>query len=340
MSHSFNTADEKPRREKPRGSANPATGSALAVCSGAFLLACSTATTHVESETAPVGLVGAAITFDRSDTGRNAFHAPLVRGSIGGRETLFVLDTGAELHVVDAALADAAGIETMQVGGRIEVGNGDAVRARGTVDPRMVIDGWGGVPAHATLVLPLPDDMRAAGIGGIVGVALLATLERPVLLDLEQGRLTSGDHAALVRSIRTRPLLLADAQNARVCRHGTAPAEAVSLVVSGTVAGVPALLSLDTGSLHANVLANVIASAGLNATDTTRTYDVAGERETRTLREVSIAIGELEARSDIWITDGAPDPHCAFVGQIGIDILRRCALLLGTSDLTVRCARQ
>ena len=43
------------------------------------------------------------ITFDAAD---RRTHAPLVTGSVGGIETLFVLDTGSEVHILTKELVD------------------------------------------------------------------------------------------------------------------------------------------------------------------------------------------------------------------------------------------
>ena len=47
------------------------------------------------------------ITFDAAD---RRTHAPLVTGSVGGIETLFVLDTGSEVHILTKELVDELGL--------------------------------------------------------------------------------------------------------------------------------------------------------------------------------------------------------------------------------------
>ena len=48
------------------------------------------------------------ITFDAAD---NETHAPLVRGSVGGIDTLFVLDTGSDVHILTKELVDRLGLD-------------------------------------------------------------------------------------------------------------------------------------------------------------------------------------------------------------------------------------
>ena len=54
-------------------------------------------------------LATAPITFDGADGSTG--HAPLVAGSVGGIDTLLVLDTGSEVHILTKELVDELGLD-------------------------------------------------------------------------------------------------------------------------------------------------------------------------------------------------------------------------------------
>ncbi len=61
------------------------------------------------------------ITFEAAD---GATHVPLVRGAVGGIETLLVLDTGADVHILTKELVDRLGLDVED--GEVGVDHNDA----------------------------------------------------------------------------------------------------------------------------------------------------------------------------------------------------------------------
>ena len=93
-------------------------------------------------------------------------HAPLVAGSVGGIETLFVLDTGSEVHILTKELVDELGLE-------VEEGE-EGVDHSGATMPSWAVEDVSLSLADAELTLreivsiPAPAPFPPKGIGGIL----------------------------------------------------------------------------------------------------------------------------------------------------------------------------
>jgi len=91
------------------------------------------------------------------------FPSPLARGRVNGRETVFIIDTGAQVSVVDAALARDAGLEITGAG-QARDPSGGAVAMTKAPAPHLVVDGLGPLPERLTAVIALPEILTRLGV--------------------------------------------------------------------------------------------------------------------------------------------------------------------------------
>jgi hypothetical protein len=109
-------------------------------------------------------LATAPITFDGADGSTG--HAPLVAGSVGGIDTLLVLDTGSDVHILTKELVDELGLD-------VEEGE-DGVDHSGATMPSWSVADVSFALGDAELMLreivsiPAPGPFPSKGIGGIL----------------------------------------------------------------------------------------------------------------------------------------------------------------------------
>ena len=109
-------------------------------------------------------LATAPITFDGADGSTG--HAPLVAGSIGGIDTLLVLDTGSDVHILTKELVDELGLD-------VEEGEEGIDHSGATMPSWSVADvplGLGDteLTLRDLVAIPSPAPFPAKGIGGIL----------------------------------------------------------------------------------------------------------------------------------------------------------------------------
>jgi hypothetical protein len=106
-------------------------------------------------------LVRVPITFDAAD---RTTHAPLVVGSVGGVETLLVLDTGADVHVLTKELVDRLALDVEE--GEEGVDHSGATMPSWSVaDVRLEL-GDAELTLRDVVSIPAPAPFASGGIGG------------------------------------------------------------------------------------------------------------------------------------------------------------------------------
>lgn len=108
-------------------------------------------------------LVRVPITFDAAD---GATHAPLVVGSVGGVETLLVLDTGSDVHILTKELVDRLGLDVEE--GEEGIDHSGATMPSWSVEDSGLELGGSSLTLRGTFAIPAPKPFPGWGIGGIL----------------------------------------------------------------------------------------------------------------------------------------------------------------------------
>src|SRR5688572_8065202 len=106
-------------------------------------------------------LVRVPITFDAAD---RATHAPLVVGSVGGVETLLVLDTGSDVHILTKELVDQLGLDVEE--GEEGVDHSGATMPSWSVADARLELGDAALTLRDVVSIPAPAPFVSGGIGG------------------------------------------------------------------------------------------------------------------------------------------------------------------------------
>lgn len=265
------------------------------------------------------------------------FPSPLVRGSVNGKPTTIVVDTGAQVSVIDAALAADAKLE---IGAPLDGHDpsGTTVAMRRTERPRLAIDGLGPLAERPTAVAALPPIFARLGVGAILSPQTLAESRRSVVMDLARRELRVTDLAPSHDSTseaRRRDLSVVD-----VCHFQESGMDAKALVVKATIDGTTALFEVDTGASGTFVVAESDVGRKLGARpDASRAQAMgaAGPIDVIRVGRAPAKAGSVALDGPITVMPGEKDGRCGYEGRLGIDRLRSCTLVIGESTASGTC---
>jgi hypothetical protein len=187
------------------------------------------------------------ITFRGADG--SSVHSPLLSASVGRVETLFVLDTGADVHLLTMELAGQLGLDLRPGESGVDHA-GNEIASWEATDVR-VHAGSAQFHLRSAVVIPAPQAFLDRGIGGSLSPQHLLP-DGWVALDLARDELLlapGNDGAATIAALS--PHL----QTLRLPRDG----ENGTLIVSAAVKPFPPVSTLiDTGGRHTEVEAAVV----------------------------------------------------------------------------------
>lgn len=270
------------------------------------------------------------------------FPLPVVRGTIAGHETLMLVDTGANSHVVAGWLARKLGLALKKLG---DVGTdhvGKTISTFRIEKPELAIDDWGALEGGPVLATDVPDVIERLGIGAFISPQRLVEDGDAVVLDLERGEIRSAlwDDAHGELSASGTPMVLAE-HAPRACEEKDGPIKGLAYVVPATVASERVQLLVDTGAQHSDLFTSSAAGQRLLAQSVGNRepmYTASGKISARKLRSARVAAGAFAVTADVDLIAGAADASCARDGVLAMDVLRSCTLLLGRSRIFGRCS--
>jgi predicted aspartyl protease len=269
-----------------------------------------------------------------------AFPLPIVRGSVGGFPTLFLVDTGANSHVIAGWLARKLGLRMNKLG---DIGTdhvGKAIAAFRIDRPKLALDDWGPIAPGPVLAAEVPEAIEKLGIGGFISPQRLVEEGDSVVLDLAGGEIRSAwwDEALYSLSASGTTLVVADQGHA--CEESEGTIKGLAFVVPATIQGNRVDLLVDTGAQHSDLFASSPAGQKLAAQSVPNhepMYTASGKISARRIRGASIGSAALTITSDVDLIGGAADASCPRDGVLAMDVLRSCALLLGRKQVYARC---
>jgi len=316
---------------------------ALTIVALSLVAGCGSAKPPANRHDAPVAEPAAAPSADvvfATDAGR-PFPWPLLHGSIAGRRTLMVVDTGSAFPVIATWLAREAGLELARVPEGTHDPSGRPVAMDRCDRPRMVIDGLGAIADRPTAVIDLPDAFQKAGVGAIVSPQALVTEGGTIVLDLRRGTMR---RAAVDEPLPGPPASPGAFELERpvFCPWPWGAFAGNKLAAMAVIDGVSTVLEVDTGAFGAAVFVMAESDAGrklLARPGAVREDGVsaAGPLAVTTVPDVPVQLGTHASRSNVPVMPGGVDPQCGIAGRVGIEVLRSCALVIGTRGYRARC---
>lgn len=262
------------------------------------------------------------------------FPLPVVRGTIAGRPTLMLVDTGANSHIITGWLARELGLPMKALG---EIGAdhvGKAIATYRIDDPKMTIEGWGSLSAGPALATEVPDVIEKLGIGAFVSPQRLDEEGDAVVLDLAGGELRSAWWDEAYAELAERGAPLAAERDVAVCEERDGPVRGLAFVLSAAVDAHRVSLLVDTGAQRSDVFTSTAVGQRLLAQSTSNKeamYTASGRISGRVRRGARVEAGSFAITTDVDLVHGAADRSCPRDGVLAMDVLRSCALLMGRS---------
>ena len=252
---------------------------------------------------------------------------------VAGHDTLLVVDTGAQSHVLSSAVAVAANLVTFDSGINGADWRGQPMKMWRTDHPDITLEGLGTVIDQPSAITEFTEGFRARGLGGTLSPQWLATGRVDVVIDFPSSRLSVRERGAPP----VDPSGIALGAPDPVCLDRSGGLVARSLAVNVLIGGVPARLAIDTGAENTLLFTTSAAASAL-----TRAGGSSGpgrEAGERTFSAVAISAGDWSTTASVVVTEGASNRACPYDGRLGIDVLRTCVLTITEHDSAVRCPR-
>lgn len=257
---------------------------------------------------------------------------PLVDVVVGGQPTSLMVDTGATQHVIASWVAKQIGPTSPSMTTGVDhVGKNVTLTRLEGVD--IQVSGWGPLGATGALVASLPPILQKQGIGGVLSPISLVKEGRAVVLDLRRGTLAEQAFEDASKALEAEAGV-AVAGEVRDCGNGGALS-----FVKATISGVSVEAQLDTGATSTTVRAGAEVGVKLLplATAQSSAYAASGIFTVPTVESAHVQIGGLDVATSIDLVKREPRTPCTNDGHIGMDLLRRCTIVLGTKAFSAKC---
>lgn len=264
------------------------------------------------------------------------FPLPIVHGTVAGVPTLFLVDTGANAHILSGAIARKAELTTRAFG---DVGvdhSGRSIETRRATHPHVHIDNWGDLPDEPILVTDVPDAVTRLGIGGFISPQQLTTDDASLVLDFQRSEMRQMQRGDTLGASGSALAL----DPPRMCLDRDSPLRGLAFVVHAQIDGHDADLLIDSGAHHSDLLsASAPAKALLPRSQPNGepVYAASGKVTPRTVHGAHIRVGALEATRDIDLIPGQQDDFCPRDGVLAMDVLKKCVLVFDRHSVSGVC---
>jgi hypothetical protein len=272
------------------------------------------------------------------EIGGKRFPFPLLRATVRGTPTWLIADTGATHHVLGSSLARKLRIEGQPsaIEGRGHLGERVAVKV--AKDPALVLEEWGALSGEGILIADLPALFDQLELGGVVSPqALSENSGLAVLIDFGEARLELIPEPNALAALVGGGYWLGRCKDC-VCA-GKSNARAPAYVLSGRIGGHVARLGVDSGAEHTDLRLSSEPGKKLapRASAGQKTQTAGAQYVERTAAAVAVTVGDVSRQLDIALVPGNEDPGCPSDGNLGIDVLSSCALVLTAHSFAARC---
>lgn len=264
--------------------------------------------------------------------------SPIVEGRLSGIPTLFVLDTGAGTHTLTSWLAKKAGLKMQRTELKVRDAAGRSLDLNMVHGVKVAISGLGAFTLQGAIVAEFPPFFEEEGIGGALSPQLLAPAGQAVVLDMLASRARLEDTAVAKRAARALPQSLAE-RGIQGCADLAAPLANFLFQVPTVIDGDDLLLTLDTGAGRTGIHEASAAGPKLKPRAVPRqgAAAVGGAHEASSVQGVVVKAGMAEATLEVDLVPATSGRTCRADGRLGMDVLKRCVLVVSRSDFAGGC---
>lgn len=270
----------------------------------------------------------------RFELGGDDFPAPLVDVIVSGHPATMIVDTGATHQVIATWVAEQVG----QTAASSDVGldhAGKRLTLGRLVGGTIAVSGWGAIDASNAVVTKVPAPLQKRGIGGVLSPQALASDEAAVVLDFRRGQMTAAPLADALRALESEAGSAIEGE-VRSC----GPGGGALLFVRASVAGMEVDAQLDTGATETTVRATSETGARLWAKAKAEATAIAasGVFTVPVVEGARVKVGALEVDTNVGLVTKDARPVCPNDTLLGMDVLRRCVIVIGAKVVAARCS--
>jgi len=264
------------------------------------------------------------------------FPLPIVRGKVAGVPTLFLVDTGANAHILSGYIARKAQLTTRAFG---DVGvdhSGRSIETRRATHPHVHIDDWGDLDDEPILVTDVPDAVTRLGIGGFLSPQHLADEDIAIVLDFQKSEMREMRRGDTLEASGSALAL----DPPRVCQDKDSPLRGLAFVVHAQIENSPAELLIDTGAHHSDLLSSSAPAKALlprSQPSGEPVYAASGKVTPRTVQNARIRVGALDVTRSVDLIPGQQDDFCPRDGVLAMDVLKQCVLEIDRRSVSGVC---
>ncbi len=265
------------------------------------------------------------------------FPNPLVRATIAGRQALFIVDTGAGVHVLAAWFAKAAGLALRDSSTTLQGSTGEKSHTQTATNVEGVFEDGTPLKIDEAAVVDLPPIFQEKQLAGLLSPQMLARPGEAAVLDLREPALNfdSTDEA-----LAQLPPEAGQVPGGHVCVNPKSQFRNRLYGVQSLIEGVTGVLLLDTGATRTLVAPQSTFALKLSDRSVVvgRIEGVGGAATNgRRVMDVNLNLAGMNMKLDLSI-GGAPG-DCGTDGLLGMDVLKKCVIVLGDSKLGLYCGK-
>ncbi len=259
----------------------------------------------------------------------NRVRAPAVHGSVHGKETWMLIDTGASRHFVADWMIRRIFDDNISQSATDHVGR--TIKTSRLDESKIKIDGIGATPDTVAMILSSGNSNGSGDLGVTLSPQQLVG-SGAIVLDFPNKTMTmmsSRDSAERTLSRSAMSLVRAE-------KCGGV------YFMSAKVGDTNAKMLVDTGAWASDLRPQSAPARSLtmHASDgQDRGYGAGGAISSHRLPKVPVTVGRVQATIDIELLDDAVDNGaCKFDGVLGMDLFQSCVLVVDDGGITGNCS--
>lgn len=198
------------------------------------------------------------------------------------------------------------------------------------------LDGLGTWPRERLIVVDVPEAFARLGVGLIISPQALVAAGGALVMDFPSLSMWQEPEARALARLGDDARRLPEPGRC----SGDRPHDRPLFLVDATIAGLPIRLTLDTGA-DATLLttASPVARLLIRSYRTTAesAWSAGGEIVTRRTPPLELHAGGVHLTSSIPILSREAPASCGEDGQLGLDVLRRCLVVVSARRAGARC---
>ena len=252
--------------------------------------------------------------------------APGIHGTVHGKPTWMLLDTGASTHFIEDWMLHRIFADDVNETATDHIGR--VVKTSRLDEPKIALDGWGKTPETTAMIMN--DTSESSDLGVTLSPQKLASSGSAVVLDFPNKTITLARSRDAAERALPRGAALAPAQKCGGVYF-----------VNAKVGDTEARLLVDTGAWASDLKPQSAAAHALvmhTVNGQAKGYGAGGVINSHRLPGITVTVGAVRQELELQLLEQAADRGaCRSDGVVGMDLLQNCVLVIDEAAITGKC---